>query len=48
VVSRNGIVVGAVELHGGRFVPVDISGEVVGNYATLHDAQQALLTQARR
>jgi len=47
VVSRNGIVVGSVELHAGRFVPVDISGEVQGNFATLNDAREALL-QARR
>jgi hypothetical protein len=32
--------------HGGRFVPFDLSGEVVGNYATLFDARAALL-QAR-
>jgi hypothetical protein len=38
---------GAVELHGGRFVPVDLIGEVVGNYATLFDARAAPL-QARR
>ena len=37
----------AVELHGGRFVPVDLSGEVFGNYATLNDAREALL-QSRR
>jgi hypothetical protein len=46
-VSRNGIVVGSVELHGGRFVAVDFGGEVVGNFATLNDAREALL-QARR
>ena len=47
LVSRNGIVVGSVELRGGRFVPVDLSGEVVGNFATLHDARAALLAQRR-
>ena len=47
VVSKNGIVVGAIELHAGRFVPVDISGEALGNFATLHDAREALL-QVRR
>jgi hypothetical protein len=31
----------------GRFVAVDLGGEVVGNYATLFDARAALL-QARR
>jgi hypothetical protein len=46
-VSRTGIVVGSVELHAGRFVAVDSSGAVVGNYATLRDAREAL-TQARR
>ena len=46
VVSPNGIVIGSVELHGGRFVPVDLGGEVVGNFATLNDAREALL-QAR-
>jgi hypothetical protein len=40
-------VVGSVELHAGRFVAVDLGGEVVGNYATLFDARAALL-QARR
>jgi hypothetical protein len=38
---------GAVELHDGRFVAVDLSGAVVGNYATLNDAREALLTQRR-
>jgi len=46
-VSRNGVVVGSVELHGGRFVAVDISGATIGNFATLNDAREALL-QARR
>ena len=46
-VSRNGIVVGAVELHGGRFVAVDISGATIGKFATLNDAREAL-AQARR
>jgi hypothetical protein len=45
--SRNGVVVGSVELHAGCFVAVDVSGEIVGNYATLHDAREAL-TQTRR
>jgi hypothetical protein len=40
-------VIGSVELHGGRFGPVDLGGEVVGNFATLNDAREALL-QARR
>jgi len=43
VVAPNGSVVGSVELHAGRFVPVDLSGEIVGNFATLHDAREALL-----
>jgi hypothetical protein len=34
-----------VELHAGRFCPVDLGGEVVGNYATLHDAREALATR---
>jgi hypothetical protein len=36
-VSRNGSVVGSVELHGGRFVAVYISGATIGNFATLHE-----------
>jgi hypothetical protein len=43
VVSRNGIVIGSVELHAGRFVAVDLGGEAFGNYATLYDAREALL-----
>jgi hypothetical protein len=41
-VLRNGIVVGSVELQGGRFVAVDISGATIGKFATLHDARAAL------
>jgi len=46
-VSRNGIVARSVELHGGRFVAVVISGAVVGSFATLNDAREAV-AQARR
>jgi hypothetical protein len=44
-VSRNGSVVGSVELHAGRFVAVYISGATIGNFATLHDAREALATR---
>jgi hypothetical protein len=39
-------VVSSFELHGGRLVALDISGAVVGNFATLNDARGPL-TQAR-
>ena len=44
--SVSGCIVGHIAGRG-RFVPVDLRGVVVGNYATLNDAREALLTQRR-
>ena len=48
VVSRNGVVVGSVELDGsaGAYVALDISGRPLARkFATLFDARQAVLAQ---
>jgi len=41
-VSINGIVMGAIELHGSTFVTYTIKGEPVGKFTSLTDARQAL------
>ena len=45
--SRNGIVIGSVELQGNGFVAYNISRAVIGKFNSLTDARHALLMQRR-
>jgi hypothetical protein len=46
-VSDGRVAVGKVELRRGAFVAIDIAGNIVGSFSTLHEAARALETIAQ-